>query len=147
MFLKSQEKNKILSKKGRSFQDFKKRQCSRKLWGHNIMTKLVDCQRGIVTKYFKQLSCLSRVAGCSFKGKSRFKSSKSSHRCSNANAKFQFIFWNTTGSFSFEANRQPILYFTIQTYVHVILQSSVICKNMFFIITRYERGSQFSYVF
>ena len=92
-----------------------------------------------------KLSCLSRVAGCSFKGKSRFKSSKSSHRMSNANAKFQFLFWNTTGNFSFEA-WQLILYFTIHTHVHVI-QSSVNCKNMFFIITRHERGSWFSYVF
>ena len=38
-----------------------------------------------------------------FKGKSRFKSSKSSYRYSNVNSKFQFLFWDTTGSFSFEA--------------------------------------------
>ena len=81
---------------------------------HN-MPKLMECQRGIVTKHFRLLSCLSRVAGSNFKRKSRFKSSKSSHRCSNANAKFQFLFWNATESFSFETYRKLILYFTINT--------------------------------
>ena len=32
MFLKSSEKNQIISKKGRSFQQVKERQCSKKLW-------------------------------------------------------------------------------------------------------------------
>ena len=54
------------------------------------MPKLLYCQRSIVTKHFRKLSCLSRVVGYIFKEKSRFKNSKSSHRCSNANAKFQF---------------------------------------------------------
>ena len=47
----------------------------------------------------------------------------------------QFIFWNTTGNFSFEVNGQLILHFMIHAPVHVILN----CKNMFFIIIRHER--------
>ena len=68
------------------------------------------------------MSSLSKVVGWNFKGKSRFKSSRSSHRCSNANAKFQFLFWNTTGSFRFEACRQHILYFTIHKHSGSCLQ-------------------------
>ena len=88
VFLKSCKKNQILSKKGKIFQQVKERQCSRKLWWHSIMPKLLDCQGGIVVKHFRSFSCLSRVLGLNFKKKSRFKSSKSSHRCSNANSKF-----------------------------------------------------------
>ena len=87
-FLKLQEKNKILPKRGRSFQQVKERQCSRKLWWHNIMPRLLNCQRGIVTKHFRVVSHQLWDAIL----KSRFKSSKSCHRCSNANAKFQFLF-------------------------------------------------------
>ena len=74
-----------------------------------------------------KLNCLSRVAGCSFKGKSRFKSSKSSHRCLNANAKFQFLCWNTTRSFSFEAQQAtcPLLYDTPICTCHIIKLSKL----------------------
>ena len=54
--------------------------------------QIVGPSRGIVTKNFRYSSCLLRVAGWNFKEKSRFKCSKSSHRCSNANAKFRFLF-------------------------------------------------------
>ena len=57
------------------------------------------------------LSCLSSVAEWNAKWRSKFNSLRSSHRCSIANAKC--LFWNTTTSFSFEAYRQLILYFTI----------------------------------
>ena len=39
-----------------SFQQVKERQCSRKLWWHNIRPKLLDCQRGIATKQFRVVS-------------------------------------------------------------------------------------------
>ena len=73
------------------------------------------------------LSCLSRVAGCSFEGKSRFKSSKSSYRYSNPNAKFQFHFWNKTGSFSFEAYQATyfLLYNTHTCTCHIIKLSKL----------------------
>ena len=81
-------------------------------------------QETSVTQYYAQIVGLSEEycqKACNFKGKSRFKNLKSCHRCPNANAKFQFLFWNKTRSFSFEAYRQLILYFTIHTHVHVIL--------------------------
>ena len=53
---------------------------------------------------------------CNFNKNTRFMSSRSSCKVSNANAKFQFIFWNTTGNFSFEAYRQLVLHFTIYTH-------------------------------
>ena len=53
---------------------------------------------------------------CNFNKNTRFMSSRSSCKVSNANAKFQFIFWNTSGNFSFEAYRQLILHFTIYTH-------------------------------
>ena len=34
---------------------------------------------------------------------------------------FNFFFWNATEGFSFEAYRQLILYFTIDTHAHVLL--------------------------
>ena len=59
--------------------------------------------------------------GCNCNKNSRFKSSQSSCKVSNANAKFQFIFKNTTGNFSFETYRQLILhFFMIHTPAHVI---------------------------
>ena len=60
---------------------------------------------------------------------------------------FNFFFEIQLGVLVLRHNRQLILYFTIHTHVHVILWSSVNCKNMFFIITRHERRSWFSYVF
>ena len=53
---------------------------------------------------------------------------------------FKFFFGIQLGVLVLRHNRQRILYFTIHTYILVIL-SSVNCKNMFFIITRHERGS------
>ena len=52
---------------------------------------------------------------------------------------FNFFFEIQLGVLVLRHNRQLILYFTIHIHVHVILQSSVNCKNMFFIITRHER--------
>ena len=60
---------------------------------------------------------------------------------------FNFFFEIQLGVLVLRHNRQLILYFTIHTHVHVILWSSVNCKNMIFIITRHERRSWFSYVF
>ena len=60
---------------------------------------------------------------------------------------FNFFFEIQLGVLVLRNNRQRILYFTIHTHVHVILWSSVNCKNMFFIITRHERRNWFSYVF
>ena len=60
---------------------------------------------------------------------------------------FNFFFEIQLGVLVLRHNRQLILYFTIHTHVHVILWSSVNCKNMFFIITRHERRNWFSYVF
>ena len=60
---------------------------------------------------------------------------------------FNFFFEIQLGVLVLRHNRQLILYFTIHTHVHVILWSSVNCKNMFFIITRHERRSWFWYVF
>ena len=96
---------------------------------HNIMPKFLDYQRGIVTKNFGLLSCLSRVAECNFKRKLRFKTSRSSHRCSNANAKFQFFLRNTTGNCSFDAYRQLILHITIHTRTCHIIRLSKFQKE------------------
>ena len=50
--------------------------------------------------------------GSNFNKNSRFKSSRSRFKVPNANTKFQFIFWNTTANFSFEAYKaaHPALY-------------------------------------
>ena len=53
---------------------------------------------------------------CNFKKNTRFTSLRSSCKVLNANVKFQFIFWNTTGNFSFEAYRQLLLHLTIYTH-------------------------------
>ena len=53
---------------------------------------------------------------CNFKKNTRFTSLRSSCKVLNANAKFQFIFWNTTGNFSFVAYRQLVLHLTIYTH-------------------------------
>ena len=57
---------------------------------------------------------------CNFNKNSRFMSSRSSCKVSNANVKFQFIFWNTNGNFSFEAYRQLVLHFT-NIYTHTCI--------------------------
>ena len=54
---------------------------------------------------------------------------------------FNFFFGIQLGVLVLRHNRQLILYSTIHTHVHVILWSSVNCKNMFFSITKHERGS------
>ena len=47
---------------------------------------------------------------------------------------FNFFFGVQLGVLVLRHNSQLILYFTIHTHVHVILKSTVNCKNMFFII-------------
>ena len=65
----------------------------------------------------------------------------------NANAKFQFIFWNTTGgNFSFETYRQLILhFFTIHTPAHV--KPSKLQKWVFHHYKTWERKLVSMYMF
>ena len=78
---------------------------------------------------------------------SRFKSSKSCHRCSNANAEFQFVFQSKTGSFSFQAYRQLILYFTIHTHVHVIYKAQLFAKICFSSLQDMRKEVSFRMIF
>ena len=145
MFLKSQENIKCSPKRERASSRLRKD----------------NAAGNFVTQYYAQIVGLSerhhyivfqivefsfkRVVEWNVKGKSRFKSSKLSHRCSNVNAKFQFFFWNTTRSFSFEAYRQLILYFTIHTHSGAQLQTADwrgenIFKSGKFLYHKYKRG-------
>ena len=113
-------------------------------------------QKSLVTQYYAQISglseafktieafsimtCLSRDRGWNFKGKSRFNSSRSSHRCSNGNTKFQFLFWNATGSFSFKVYRQLILCFTIHMDWGMEGRKGGRFKSGYFLYHKYKRG-------
>ena len=46
-----------------------RKHCTRKLWWQSIVLKLFHCQRHIVAKHFRYLSCLSRVVEWYFRGK------------------------------------------------------------------------------
>ena len=70
------------------------RHCARKYFWHKIVPKLLDYQRGIITKYFRWLGCFLIVAGSILTVKSRFKCLRSSQRWSNENWKFWFLFCN-----------------------------------------------------
>ena len=59
------------------------------------MPTLLDCQSGTVTKHF-------RVDSQEF-GDANLKGREDSRARNNVIEKFQFVFWNKTASFSFEA--------------------------------------------
>ena len=96
---KKQKKNQILFKNGRSFQHVERRYRTR---------KLRRCQRNIVTSILGNWTVFHEL--WDFRGKGRFRNSRSSHRYSNGNAKVSFFFWNTTGSFNFDAYIKLIFY-------------------------------------
>ena len=54
---------------------------------------------------------------------------------------FNVFFGMQLGVSVLRQNRHLILYFTIHTDAHVILQYSINCRNMLFIVTRHEWGS------
>ena len=62
----------------------------------------------LVTQYYAQIVSRELRDGI-LKGRVDSRDSRSSHRYSNANVKFQFLFWNTNGSFSHTGNSSSIL--------------------------------------